>query len=161
MPAKRSLIIPVALVLVAAVAATSQCASHSLRAQPQSPSSTPSPISLSLPTTIHFGDSTSGGAYLAKPTSRARVTLGQALLMNDLGLPASRTAAVLADVTMPTDLYEGKAIRHLTCWAIVYILPQAENVSQGPPGTAPIMVQHSVTILDARTGAFVRGFYTK
>ena len=119
------------------------------------------PISLTLPTTIHYGDSTSGGAYLAKPTSRARVTLGQALLMNDLGLPASRTTAVLADVTMPTDFYEGKSIRSLTCWVIVYTLPQAENVSLGPPDTAPIVVQHSVTILDAHTGAFVRGFYTK
>jgi hypothetical protein len=156
--------VAVAIVLVAAVATCTQCGSRSSRARPPSPSSTPAPISLSLPTTIHYGDATSGGAYLAKPTSRARVTLGQALLMNDVGLPASRTTAVVADVTMPTDYYEGKVIRSLTCWVVVYTYPRPINPpAVGPVGKtpAPVTVQHFVTILDARTGGFVRGFFTK
>ena len=164
MRTRRSLVMQfvAAIVLVAAVATITQCGSRSPAAQ--SPSSSPAPISLSLPTTIHYGDSTTGGAVLTKPTSRAKVTVEQALAMNDMDLPAERTQSVLADVTMPTDFYQGKAIRGLTCWVIVTTYPKPIDASMGGPvgkTPAPVMVQHGVTIFDARTGAFVRGFFTK
>ena len=159
------ILVAVAVVLVAAIAATSQCASHSSRAQAQSPPSTPAPISLSLPTTIHLSTMTNGGAYLAKPTAGATVTLGQALAMNNMESPAAGTQSVLADVTWPSEFYGGKPIHSLTCWVVVYPLPQPANPSLGGPAhSTPVpttMVQHSVFILDARTGAIVRGFFTK
>jgi hypothetical protein len=161
---KRSLFIPVAvtIVLVAAIATTTQCGSRSPAAHSPTPRWSPVPISLALPTTIHLSTMTNGGAYLAKPTRRARVTLSQALAMNDFVLPPERTQSVLANVTWPSEFYKGKPIRGLTCWVVVYTLPQLPN-RIGPVGKtpAPVMVQHSVTILDARTGADVRGFFTK
>jgi hypothetical protein len=178
-PAKRSLIIPaaVAIVLATAIATTTQCGSRSPEAHSPSPSSTPAPISLSLPTTIHFGDSTSGGAYLAKPTSRAKVSVDRALsdqmtssyqmppTPGDASpMPAGRLQSVLADVTMPNDRYLGRPIRGLTCWVVVYTYSKPINASLGGPAGStpvPVIVQHWVTIFDARTGAVVRGFYTK
>jgi hypothetical protein len=159
------ILVAVAIGLAAAVAIiATHYAWRSSTARPQSPLSTPVPVSLTLPTTIHYGDSTSGGANLARPTSRATVTIDQALAMNHLDLPAERTQRVLADVTMPTDFYQSKVIRGLTCWVVVYTYPQPINASMGGPvgkTPVPVMVQHGVTILDARTGAFVRGFFTK
>lgn len=166
MRTRQSLVIPVAvaIVLAAAIATTTQCGSRSPAAHSPSPSSTPAPISLSLPTTIHYGDSATGGAYLTKPTSRAKVTVNQALGSLQSESPAVRPQSILADVTMPTDFYQGKAIRGLTCWVVVYTYPLPANPNvTGPVGLAPVptLVQHDVMILDARTGALVRGFFTK
>jgi hypothetical protein len=142
--------------------------------QTASPSATPTPVSLRLPTTLYAGDSHTFGARLAAPTSPAKVTLRDALARSVPNMSFKLTGSVPANVIVPGGFYQGRPIRGLTCWVVVYTSSKPFNGSLGGPApqttwpsAAPapprnvVMVQHSVIILDARTGRFVRGFFTK
>ena len=109
-------------------------------------------------------------ATLTKATSRPGVTASRALARNGLRSSAQRrlTGTVLADVTMPNDYSRGKAIRDLPWWVFVFTFPKALDPSFGPPpGVTPAtpspssLVWHSVVIVVAENGDFVRGFFTK
>jgi hypothetical protein len=138
---------------------------------PSSPSTTgvsSVPVDLTLPTTIHLGDATTGGAALSKPSSEAHVSSERALALNHLNPKAGLTGTVLADVTMPNDFYRGRRIEGLTCWVYVFTFPKPFDpriggppVSSPSPTPPPMLVQHAVFILDATNGQFVRSFYTR
>lgn len=103
------------------------------------------------------------GNVLLTPVAASMVTAVQqgqgvsaasaANMFNQGTLPAT---AQLANVT----LQGSPTIQNAACWVVTYTLPQAENVSLGPDGTAPIMMSHQEACIDAQTGAFVLGFYT-
>jgi hypothetical protein len=168
-----------AFVLVACASACADSTGTSAIAttSPESAAGPPLPVDLTLPTSIHAGTGTTGGAALSEPSSRAEVTASWALGINHLKPEARRTGTVLADVTMPNDFYHGKRIEDLTCWVVVFTLPQAIDPRLGGPAQPgalnspapaaphatrrPMLVWHMVVILDASDGEFVRGFFTK
>ncbi len=139
---------------------------------PSHPGSTPAgagppPVDLTLPTTIHPGESNSGGASLSQPTVEPRVSWQRALALNDFQAGPRLTGKVLADVTMPNDFYRGKRIENLTCWVFVFTASKPFDPRIGgyrSPGSSPLppmAVWHRIVIIDAANGQFVRGYSTK
>ena len=135
-------------------------------ASPQAAS--PSPVDLTLPTTIYAGDSTSVAAELSPPSASAKVSARRALTVSGVDPEGRLTGTVLADVTMPGASYDGGPLKDVTSWVCVYTLPEPlDPRSGGPlrsspaPSRSPMLVQHAVFILDAADGRFVRGFFTQ
>lgn len=90
---------------------------------------------------------------LAAAQQGQAVSAAQAAAMFHQGeLPAT---AQLANVTL-----DGGSVQNRACWVVTYTFPQAQNVSMGPNGSAPIMMSCQEACVDAQTGEFVLGFYT-
>jgi hypothetical protein len=69
---------------------------------------------------------------------------------------------------MPNDYYRRRVIRDLLCWVFVFTFPKPFDPSFGGSPGAPTpspdssrLVRHSVIIIDAGSGRFVRGFPTR
>jgi len=146
----------------------SSTSASSVTASPAATAASPAPVDLTLPTSIHPGNATSGGASLSEPSSAAKVSSMRALALNHLNPGARLTGTVLADVTMRNDFYRGRPIAGLTCWVYVLTFPKPvdpRTIGKSTASTnvtpASQLVQHEVFILDARNGQFVRGFLTK
>jgi hypothetical protein len=168
---RLALIIAAALVVGVAggCAGSSPTASTSSPASPAATTASPEPVNLTLPTTIHPGNASTGGAALSTLSRKAKVSASRALAQNHLDPKARLTGTVLADVTMPNDFYLGKPIDGLTCWVHVYTFakPFDPRIGGPPigstlsPAAPSMLVQHAVFILDASNGQFVRGFFTR
>jgi hypothetical protein len=166
------LALAVAVFVIAASASgcagTSPVTSASSPVSPKTAGASPTPVDLTLPTTIHAGTAATGGAALSKPTSPAKVSSKRALALSHTNPVARLTGTVLADVTMPNDFYRGKRIEGLTCWVFVFTTAKPFDPRLGGPyiptphpTPSPMLVWHMVFIVDASNGQFVRGFSTK
>lgn len=72
--------------------------------------------------------------------------------------------AVLANVTVPDSLAPAgaggpwKSVNAEPSWVVTFTWPSAFNVNMSPEGS-PMWVTHMTLVINANTGAFVRGFF--
>lgn len=74
---------------------------------------------------------------------------------------------LLADLTLPESIpgpgstEPADVIENTPAWIITYTAPQPFNVAHGRPGSSSLMMQHVSIGIDANTGRFLVGFFTR
>ncbi len=78
----------------------------------------------------------------------------------------SVTSVKLTDFTFPGSIpgpgttVPFRTIEHVPAWVVTFTTPTPVNVSQAPTGV-PVYVTHDNLVINAQTGSFVVGFFTK
>jgi len=77
------------------------------------------------------------------------------------GKPLLASVTLPASIPPPGSTTPYKTIENVPAWVVTFTAPEPSNVSLGPPGSPPVMMQHYSVAINASTGEFILGFYTR
>lgn len=129
-----------------------------------------------VPASLPSGGVNVNGQVVLRPMTTPTSNPSSYLTESEAAMIAKREATdsalsegkpLLASVTMPGSVAPaGSTIPYHTIadvpgWVVTFTAPKPINVNLGPSGSPPLMMQHYSVAINASTGEFILGFFTR